>query len=108
MLLSTYASLISFDPNRYLWNFGGRLVGELLTNPPTIIVDGMDFNRKYQLEGIFHPYLIKDKLIYIAKKSGKYQIMYDQEIIGPVFDEIYIKYCCATAVFTSTIAGHFP
>jgi hypothetical protein len=96
VLLSTHGSLITFEASRDLWNFGGRIVWELITDPPTIIVDGVDFNQKYKLEGIFHPYLIKGKLIYIAKKSGKYQIMYDEEVIGPAFDEIYIKYCCAT------------
>jgi hypothetical protein len=96
VLLSTHASLITFDPNVNLWNFGGRLVWELITDPPTIIVDGVDFNQKYKLEGIFQPYLIKDKLLYIAKKDGKYHIVYAEEVIGPDFDEIYIKYCCAT------------
>jgi hypothetical protein len=96
VLLSTHGSLITFEASRHLWNFGGRVVWELVTDPPTIIVDGVDFNQKYGLEGIFHPYLIKDKLIYIAKKSGKYHIVYDEEVIGPMFDEIYIKYCCAT------------
>ena len=96
VLLALDAPFISFDPNRHLWNFGGRLVWELITEPPTIIVDGVDFNQKYGLESVFHPYLIQDKLIYIAKKSGKYQIMYDEKTIGPVFDEIYIKYCCSS------------
>jgi hypothetical protein len=96
VLLSAHGSLITFEASRHLWNFGGRVVWELVTDPPTIIVDGVDFNQKYGLEGIFHPYLIQDKLIYIAKKSRKYHIVYDEEVVGPMFDEIYIKYCCAT------------
>ena len=52
--------------------------------------------QKYQWEGIFKPYTINDKLLYIAKRNGKFQIVYNEEIIGPEFDEIYIKYCCGT------------
>jgi hypothetical protein len=79
-----------------LWNIGGKAVWELVTDPPTIIVDGISFSEKYQLEGAFIPYAINDKLIYIAKENGKYHIVYDEKIMGPEFDEIYIKYCCAT------------
>ena len=96
VLIKTSAPLITFDPNRHLWNIGGKSVWELVTDPPTIIVDGIDYNEKYQLEGAFMPYTINDKLIYIAKKNGKYQVVYDEKVIGPDFDEIYIKYCCAT------------
>jgi len=96
VIIETSAPLITFDPNRHLWNIGGKSVWELITDPPTIIVDGIDYNEKYQLEGAFMPYTINDKLIYIAKKNGKYQVMYDEKAIGPEFDEVYIKYCCAT------------
>lgn len=91
------APLITFNPNQHLWNIGGKVVWELITDPPTIFVDGDDFNQKYQWEGIFKPYSINDKLLYIAKKNGKYHIVYDGEVIGSEFDEIYIKYCCGTA-----------
>jgi hypothetical protein len=96
VIMKISAPFISFDPNRNLWNIGGRSVWELITDPPTIIVDGIDFNEKHQLEGIFIPYTINNKLIYIAKKNGKYHIEYDEKVVGPEFDEIYIKYCCAT------------
>jgi hypothetical protein len=96
VILQTRAPLITFDPNRNLWNIGGKAVWELVTDPPTIIVDDVNFNEKYQLEGAFIPYTIQDRLIYIAKKDGIYQIVYDNNMIGPKFDEIYIKYCCAT------------
>jgi len=96
LILETSAPFISFDPNRNLWNIGGRSVWELITDPPTIIVDGIDFNEKYHLEGIFIPYVINDRLIYIAKRDGKFHIEYDEKAIGPEFDEIYVKYCCAT------------
>ena len=96
VIIEISAPLVTFDPNRNLWNIGGKAVWELVTDPPTIIVDGTNYNEKYQLEGAFIPYTIQNKLIYIAKKNGKYEIVYDNQIIGPEFDEIYIKYCCAT------------
>jgi hypothetical protein len=96
VIMETSAPLITFDPNRNLWNIGGKSVWELITDPPTIVVDGINFNEKYQLEGVFVPYMINNKLIYIAKKNGKYHVVYDEKVIGTEFDEIYIKYCCAT------------
>lgn len=96
IIMETSAPLITFDPNRNLWNIRGKAVWELITDPPTIIVDGIDFNNKYQLEGAFVPYAINRKLIYIARKNGKFHIVYDEKVIGPEFDEIYISYCCAT------------
>jgi hypothetical protein len=96
VLLVRSAPLITFDPNRNLWNMDGKLLWELVTEPPTIIVDGIDLNEKHGLEGIFHPYTIGSKLLYIARQNGKYQVVYDEKALGPEFDEIYIKYCCAT------------
>jgi len=95
VIYHTNAPLITTDPNRGFWNIGGNLVWELLAEPPVIIVNGVDFNGKYQLDGSYYPYEIKEKLIYIAKKGEKYQIIYDNEAIGPGFDDISKAYCCA-------------
>lgn len=94
VILNTSAPLITFDPNRNFWNIEGKLVWELIAQPPVIIVDGHNFNEKYQLDGSYFPYEIKGKLIYIANKNGKYNIVYDNEVIGPDFDEITRAYCC--------------
>lgn len=83
------------DPNRNVWNIGGKLVWELADFPhPVIIVDGVDYNAAYQLEESSFPYEIKGKLIYIAKKNGKLHLVYDNTFIGPEFDEIQKPYCC--------------
>lgn len=95
VIRKTHASLITFDPNRHLWNIGEKAVWELIADPPVIIVDNIDFNEKYQLEGSFFPYEIKGKLIFIAKKNGKYNIVYDNKVIGPEFDKISMHYCCS-------------
>jgi hypothetical protein len=95
VILRTSAPLITFDPNRNFWNIEGKLVWELITQPPVIIVDGVNFNEVYHLEGSFFPYEINGKLIYIAKENGKYRIVYDKKVIGPDFDEISMAYCCA-------------
>jgi hypothetical protein len=96
VVIKISAPSITFNPNQHLWNIGGKVVWELVADPPTIFVDGVDFNQKYQWEGIYKPYSINDKLLYIAKKNDKFNIVYDEEIIGPAFDEVYIKYCCGT------------
>jgi hypothetical protein len=96
VIIKTSAPLITFDPNRNLWNIEGKSVWELITDPPVMIVDGINFNEKYQLEGSYFPYAIKNKLIYIARKNGKYDIVYDEKVIGPEFDETYMAYCCGT------------
>lgn len=83
------------DPNRYFWNIGGKLVWELVDFPdPVIIVDGVNYNEKYRLEGSYFPYEIKGKLIYVEKKSEKYHIVYNDQFIGPEFDDISMAYCC--------------
>jgi hypothetical protein len=33
-------------------------------------------------------------LLYIAQKNAKYTIVYDNEVIGPAFDDISMAYCC--------------
>jgi hypothetical protein len=103
VVMEIYTPFYSFDPNRNLWNIGGKPVWELIADPPVIIVDGVDFNEKYQLEGSFFPYEINGKLLYIAKKDGKYHIVYDGHAIGPEFDAISMAYCCATI---SVVHGH--
>ena len=95
VLMEISAPLITFDPNRNLWNIGEKSVWELIADPPVIIVDGVNFNEKYQWEGSFIPYEIKGKLIYIAKKNGKYHIVYDDKVIGSEFDEIQMAFCCS-------------
>lgn len=94
-IAKTSASFVTFDPNRNLWNIGGKLVWEV-ADPSVIFVDGVNQNEKYQFEGSYFPYEIKNKLIYIAKKNGKYSIVYDEKIIDPEFDEMYMAYCCGT------------
>jgi len=96
VIFKTQIPLVAASPFQHHFTIDGKAVWELLTDPPTILVDGVDYNEKNQLEGIFKPYAIHGKLIYIAKQNEKYHIVYNEEIIGPEFDEIYIKYCCAT------------
>ena len=95
VIYHTNAPLITTDPNRGFWNIGGKLVWELLAQPPVIIVDGVNFNEEFKLEGSYYPYEINSKLIYIAKKNEKYQIIYGNEAIGPEFEDISKAYCCA-------------
>ncbi len=66
VLIEASAPFTTYEPSRYLWNIGGKVVWELVTDAPVIYVDGIDYNEKYQLDGSFFPYAIKDKLIYIA------------------------------------------
>lgn len=85
----------TFDPNRNLGMIGGKVVWEIISEPPALIVDGRNVNDVYQLEGSFFPYEVNGKLIYIAKKNGQYHIVYNDKTIGPEFDEISMAYCCA-------------
>ena len=88
------AHFMTNDPNGDLWNIDGKLVWELDGSQPVLIVDGVDFNQHYQLDGSYFPYEIKGKLIFVAKKNEKFMIVYDEKIIGPEFDEISMPYCC--------------
>jgi hypothetical protein len=95
VIANVNADFITFDPNRNLWNIGGRLVWEV-ADPFVIIIDGINQNDKYQLEASHFPYEIQNKLIYIARKNRKFSIIYDDKVVGPEFDEIYRAYCCGT------------
>lgn len=85
----------TYDPNVGFWNIEGKLVWEVGGETPVIVVDGVNFNEKYQLQGSYFPYEIKGKLIYIAKQNEKLHLVYDDKIIGPDFDGISMPYCCA-------------
>jgi len=89
------AHFIASDPNRKLGMMGGKVVWEIISEPPVAIVDGINVNEAYQLEGSFFPYEVKGKLIYIVKKNGQYHVVYNDKMIGPEFDEISMAYCCA-------------
>lgn len=95
VIATVNANFIVADPNRKLGNLGGKIVWEVISEPPVLIVDGENINEEYQLEGSFFPYEINNKLIYFAKKDGKYHIVYDDKFIGSEFDEISMAYCCA-------------
>lgn len=89
------ATFYTFDPNRELRNIGGKSVWEIVAEPPAVFSDGENLNEKFQLEGSYFPHSIRDKLIFIAKRAGKYHVIYDGERIGAEFDEISMAYCCA-------------
>lgn len=94
VILEMFPGFMTSNPNRGFWNIGGKLVWELAGYTAVIVVDGVDYNEKYQLEGSHFPYEIKGRLIYIAKKNGKFHIVYDEKMIGPEFDAISMAYCC--------------
>lgn len=95
VILEMFPGFMTSNPNRGFWNIGGKLVWELAGYTQVIVVDGVDYNEKYQLESSHFPYEIKEKLIYIARKNGKFHVVYDEEIIGPEFDAISMAYCCS-------------
>lgn len=95
VIATVNANFVVADPNRRLGNLGGKIVWEVISEPPVLIVDGQNINEEYQLEGSFFPYEINGKLIYLAMKNGKYHIVYDGKVIGSEFDEISMAYCCA-------------
>ena len=95
VIYRTSAHFTTYDPNQNLWFIDGKLVWELGGWQPVIVVDGVNTNDQYGLEGSYFPYEIRGKLIYVAKKNGKYSIVYDGKNIGPEFDKISMAYCCA-------------
>lgn len=97
-----YSYRVTGERNLKLWNIGGKSIWEIYSEPPAIFVDGVNQNEKYQLEGSYFPHDIKNKLLYIARKNGKYSIIYNEKIIGHEFDQIFMSYCCAS---TSVLYG---
>jgi hypothetical protein len=72
VLFQTIAHFTTYDPNQNLWSIDGKLVWELAGSQLVIIVDGVDFNQHYQLDGSYFPYEIKGKLIFVAKRKEVY------------------------------------
>jgi hypothetical protein len=95
VILKIKPGFLSFDPNQGFWNLAGKFVWEVAGSEQMIVVDGVNYNEKYQLEGSYFPYEIRGKLIYIAKQKGKFHIVYDEKVVGPEFDEISMAYCCS-------------
>jgi hypothetical protein len=94
VILEMSPGFYASDPNRKFWNIDGKLVWELAGWTKVIVVDGVDYNQSYQLEGSFFPYEIRGKLIYIAKKNGTFHIVYDNKVVEPEFDSVQLGYCC--------------
>ncbi len=97
VILEMSPGFFASDPNLNFWNIGGKLVWELGGTANTLVVDGANYNEKYELEGSFAPYEIRGKLIYIAKKYGTFHIVYDNQFMGPEFDRIQMAHCCSMA-----------
>ncbi len=91
----------SYPPNRSLQNVGGKVVWEL-ANPwqPTIILDGRDLRQENDLEGVYLPYNLGEKLIFVGNKDAKYFVNYDGKQLGPQYEEISIGYCCGPAAYS--------
>jgi len=94
IILKESTRFTTYDPNLGFWNIGGKLVWELGGWTSVIVVDGIDFNEQYQLQGSYKPHEIKGKLIYIARQNGKLHVVYDGQAIGPEFDDISMPNCC--------------
>jgi hypothetical protein len=95
------AYFTSYNPNRALMDIGGKSAWELADyRSPTIIYDGIDLRAVYGLEAAYVPYEINGKLIFAARKEGKFLVVYEGKPIGPAFDEIAVGYCCGPAAYS--------
>ena len=99
-------SFLAYQPNVGLWNMGGKWVWELSSWFTKTIVDGVDLNEKYGLQGSYHPYQIKGKILFVAQKNDKYYLMVDGHAVGPEFDEISMPYCCGM-IYLKTGNGQY-
>jgi hypothetical protein len=106
--IATANSIFSvFDPNRALLMADNKIVWELVgfNSDQTVLIsaviyDGVNLLDKFSLEGAYIPYVINDKLTFVAKKAGRFYVMYDEQKLGPEFDEISIGYCCSSAAYS--------
>lgn len=101
LLASATANFTTFDLNRSLFEYKGNIVWELAdANNPTVFVNKNNLREKCGFDAVFYPYVLNEKLIFSAKDDGEHIIVYDNEIIGPRFDDIHIAYCCGPARYT--------
>jgi hypothetical protein len=100
-LMSLRGRFDAYLPNISLRNLGGKVAWEFADSAlATIICDGHDLRRLYDLDRAYRPYSLADKLIFISQKDGEFFVVYDGLEVGPDFDEIIIAYCCETALYS--------
>lgn len=91
----------SHSPNILLQNINGKAAWEFADHrQDTVIYDGQDLRRVYELDAAYRPYPLGNKLIFVGKKDGKYFVVYDGVKVGPDFDEIVIAYCCEPVLWS--------
>ena len=79
-IASKHAGFTSYNPNRSLLNVGGMSVWELAGHfQPTVFFNGENTIDLFDLEAAYVPYGIDEKLIFTAKKKGKFFIIYGGE-----------------------------
>jgi hypothetical protein len=74
------------------WAFSGERVH-------TVAYGGRDLRVQYDLDAVYAPYELDGKLIVIGKRDGLAYVLYDDERIGPSFENIITAYCCEAGLY---------
>ncbi len=91
---------LAHSPNHGLANIGGKVAWEFgNTQYGFIFYDTKNIVRTYGLESAYRPYSLNGKMIFIAKRSGKFFVVYDGKKISKEFDAVLLAYCCETALY---------
>ncbi len=99
---SLFGQFTAFSPNVSLQNVGGKAVWEFsdAEESVTVIDDGVDLRKRYDLDKAYRPYGLGDKLIFVGVKHGRQFIVYDGQKIEHDFDLIHIAYCCEPVLWS--------
>jgi hypothetical protein len=92
----------TYSPDVGLENLTGRAAWTFDDgHVATVVYDGADLRKVYGFEAVYAPYVIRDRLIFVARQDGQYFVVYDGRRLGPVFDRILIAYCCEPAAYSA-------
>ena len=92
----------TYSPDLGLENLAGRAAWTFDDgHAATVVYDGADLRKVYGFEAVYAPYVIRDRLIFVARQAGHYFVVYDGRRFGPVFDRILIAYCCEPAAYSA-------
>jgi hypothetical protein len=98
---SLLGEFTAYSPNISLHNVGGLITWEFADyKRSTIIYDRQDVRRQYGLDNAYRPFSLAEKLVFIGEIDGKYFVVYDGIKVGPLYDLIYIAYCCEGVMYS--------
>jgi len=92
---------IAHSPNIGLDDVAGKTVWEFVAiDKPTIIYNGRNLRRRYNLDQAFSPYSLNGKLVFLGQQADRYFVVYDGKRLSPDYEDVIHAYCCLAVMYS--------